>query len=111
MLLYREIPDARVVADRAYSNAPREFKGLGQRKRKEPLAQIEHLHDRRIVGPAVLDWELAGHAATDPEAVHHEKHGHWRRPHFKMQPHGPHSSLRKLVFIGPIIVRPDKVGL
>ncbi|SDG62208.1 hypothetical protein SAMN05216466_104190 [Paraburkholderia phenazinium] len=111
LLLYLKIPGAQVYADRAYSNASGEFKGLGQRKRKERLAQIEHLYDRHIVGPAVLDWEQADHIRVDAELVHHEKRGHWRRPHFKMQPHGPHSSLRKLVFIGPTIVRPDRIGL
>lgn len=111
LLLYLKIPDAQVVADRAYSNAPREFKGLGQRKRKERLAKIEHLYDRHIVGPAVLNWEAPDHGYAGLEEIHHEKRGHWRRPHFRMQPHGPHSSLRKVVFIGPVIVRPDKLGL
>lgn len=111
MLLYLKIPDAQVVADRAYSNAPRDFKGLGQRKRKERLAQIEHLYDRHIVGPAVLDWEHGAHSEADSGAPHHEKRGHWRRPHFKMQPHGPNSSLRKVIFVGPVIVRPDRLGL
>ncbi len=111
MLLYLKIPDAQVVADRAYSNAPREFKGLGQRKRKERLAEIEYLYDRHIVGPAVLDWEHGAHVEADAGAPHHEKRGHWRRPHFKMQPHGPNSSLRKVIFVGPVIVRPDRLGL
>lgn len=29
---------------------------------------------------------------------------HWRRGHMRMQPHGPHSSLRKLVVIKPILI-------
>ncbi|HEJ2443377.1 TPA: hypothetical protein SLZ45_004938 [Burkholderia multivorans] len=105
------MPDAQVVADRAYSSAPRDVSGLGQRKRKERLALIEHLYDRHIVGPAVLDWEHGVHAEADSGAPHHEKRGHWRRPHFKMQPHGPNSSLRKVIFVGPVIVRPDRLGL
>lgn len=111
LLLYLKIPDAQVVPDRAYSNAPREFKGLGQRKRKERLAELEHLYDRHIVGPAVLDWEQGAHSEATSGAPHHEKRGHWRRPHFKMQPHGPNSSLRKVIFVGPVIVRPDRLGL
>lgn len=34
----------------AHRSAATEFKGLGQRKRRERLAEIEHLYDRHIVG-------------------------------------------------------------
>ncbi len=88
-----------VVQDRAYTTAPREFGGLGKRKRTERLAQIEMLYDRHVIGPAVLDAAPAPSSPSD--GVHREVRGHWRRPHFKMQPHGPQRSLRKLVFIGP----------
>ncbi|WP_244111960.1 hypothetical protein [Burkholderia diffusa] len=109
MLLYLNARDAQVVHDRAYSNAPRNFAGLGKRKRAERLAEIEQLYDRHVVGPAILDAESANNVPTD--GPHHEVRGHWRRPHFRMQPHGPQASLRKLVFIGPTIVRPDRLGL
>jgi hypothetical protein len=109
MLLYLTVRDANVVHDRAHTDAPREFSGLGKRKRAERLAQIEMLYDRHLVGPAILDAESIASIPTDDE--HHEVRGHWRRPHFRMQPHGPHSSLRKLAFIGPTLVRPDRLGL
>ncbi|MCK4125279.1 hypothetical protein HFK83_23275 [Ralstonia pseudosolanacearum] len=109
MLLYLTVRDAQVVNDRAYTDAPRGFSGLGKRKRAERLAEIELLYDRHIVGPAILDVELSSGVSSD--GTHREVRGHWRRPHFKMQPHGPHSSLRKLAFIGPTIVRPDRLGL
>lgn len=111
LLLYLKLPDCEVVADRAYSDAPRQFHGLGQRKRRERLAQLEHLYDRHIVGPAVLNWDLGVSDSAEAGLARHEKGGHWRRPHFRMQPHGPRASLRKLVFIGPVIVRPDRLGL
>lgn len=109
MLLYLTVRDAQVVHDRAYTNAPRIFSGLGKRKRAERLAEIELLYDRYIVGPAILDAESIPSLPMD--GTSREVRGHWRRPHFKMQPHGPHSSLRKLAFIGPTIVRPDRLGL
>lgn len=109
MLLYLSVRDANVVHDRAYTNAPRDLSGLGRRKREERLAEIERLYDRHIVGPAILDADVVGSLPTDGD--HHEVRGHWRRPHFRMQPHGPNSSLRKLAFIGPTIVRPDRLGL
>jgi len=109
MLLYLTVRDAQVVHDRAYTDAPRTLSGLGKRKRAERLAEIEQLYDRHIVGPAILDMELSSGVPSD--GPHREVRGHWRRPHFKMQPHGPHSSLRKLAFVGPTIVRPDRLGL
>ncbi|WP_439004736.1 hypothetical protein [Ralstonia holmesii] len=109
MLLYLTVRDAQVVYDRAYTDSPRSFSGLGKRRRAERLAEIEQLYDRHIVGPAILDMELS--SAVPSDGPHREVRGHWRRPHFKMQPHGPHSSLRKLAFVGPTIVRPDRLGL
>lgn len=109
MLLYLKARDAHVVQERAYSNASRSFSGLGQRKRTERMAEIEMLYDRHLVGPAILDTDSANNVPTD--VAHHEVRGHWRRPHFRMQPHGPQASLRKLVFIGPTIVRADRLGL
>ncbi len=109
MLLYLTVRDAHVEHDRAYTDAPRQFSGLGKRKRAQRLAEIERLYDRYVVGPAILDMEAAASLPTD--GAQREVRGHWRRPHFKMQPHGPNASLRKLVFIGPTIVRPDRLGL
>lgn len=109
MLLYLAVRDAHVVRDRAYTGASRDLKGLGKRRRTERLAEIELLYDRYIAGPAVLDLEAAPSPSTDGE--NGGVRGHWRRAHFRMQPHGPNSSLRKLTFIGPTIVRPDRLGL
>ncbi|WP_175822159.1 hypothetical protein [Burkholderia sp. BCC0419] len=109
MLLYLNARDAQVVHDRAYSNAPRHFPGLGKRKRMERLAEIEQLYDRHVVGPAILDAETAGSVPSD--GVQREISGHWRRPHFRMQPYGPQAALRKLIFVGPTLVRPDRLGL
>ncbi|AJY40026.1 hypothetical protein BW21_4898 [Burkholderia humptydooensis] len=109
MLLYLATGEAQVVQDRAYTNAPRDFGGLGKRKRTERLAQIEMLYDRHVIGPAVLD--ASSLPSLPAEGAHREVRGHWRRPHFKMQPHGPRRSLRKLVFIGPTLVRADRLSL
>lgn len=110
MLLYLKARDAHIVHDRAYSNAPRSFNGLGKRRRAERLVEIEMLYDRHLVGPAILDAEPAALLPAS-DGTQREVRSHWRRPHFKMQPHGPHASLRKLVFIGPTIVRPDRLSV
>ncbi|MEQ5844269.1 hypothetical protein N0A02_32935 (plasmid) [Paraburkholderia acidicola] len=109
MLLYLASGEARVIHDRAYTNAPRNLSGLGRRKRTERLAQIELLYDRHVVGPAVLDTLPYERSLADD--TNREVRGHWRRPHFRMQPHGPQASLRKLIFVGPTIVRADRLGL
>jgi hypothetical protein len=31
---------------------------------------------------------------------------HWRVGHYRMQPHGPQNSLRKLIFVAPVLVNP-----
>ncbi len=109
MLLYLSVRDAHVVPHRDYSNADRAFHGFGKRRRAERLEAIEQLYDRYVVGPALLDEELA---QSMPSATPvRELRSHWRRPHFKMQRHGPNGGLRKLVFIGPTIVRADRLTL
>lgn len=109
MLLYLTVCDAHVVHERAYTDASRDLGGLGKRRRAERQVEIEQLYDRYVVGPAILDVEAARTVPAHGE--HREVRGHWRRPHFRMQPYGPKSSLRKLAFIGPTIVRPDRLGL
>ncbi|MET3817929.1 hypothetical protein ACVK00_002694 [Burkholderia sp. PvR073] len=61
-----------------------------------------------VVGPANLDAEEAGSAPSD--SAQREVSGHWRRPPFRMQPYGPQAAWRKLIFVGPTLVRPDRVG-
>ncbi|MGO4813454.1 hypothetical protein AB4156_28360 [Cupriavidus sp. 2MCAB6] len=109
MLLYLTVRDAQVVPNQAYTLAPRNFTGLGKRKRAQRLQEIEELYDRYVVGPALLDIEADALAPADTGP--REISPHWRRPHFKMQPHGVHSTQRKLIFIGPTIVRADRLGL
>ncbi|HBP6126805.1 hypothetical protein ACIUYH_08705 [Pseudomonas aeruginosa] len=112
VLLYLTVRDAHVVPHREYSEAPRkvlDLKGLGKRRRAERLEVIEQLYDRYVVGPAILDEELAH--SMPPDTPSREVRSHWRRPHFKMQRCGPKGRLRKLVFIGPSIVRADRLKL
>ncbi|KUZ74810.1 hypothetical protein WI37_20755 [Burkholderia ubonensis] len=73
------------------------------------MAEIEMLYDRHLVGPAILDSDAS---RPEPDGSNgHEMSVHWRRPHFRMQPRGPQALLRKLVFIRPTLVRPDRLVL
>jgi hypothetical protein len=95
------LDNRQITHERPYSTAPRVFPGLGKRKRDERLALVETLYDRYVVGPAVLSADLAANSDGDSS---HGVSAHWRRGHFRFQPHGPHNSLRKLMFIAPTLV-------
>jgi len=108
VLLYLNLDDSAQRAYRPYAAAPKEFPGLGRRKREAKLAEVEQLYDRIIVGPAhVADW--AGEHAGQLGA-HGQLSAHWRRGHLRLQPHGPQQSLRKIMFIKPTIVRADRLA-
>lgn len=108
VLLYLGLDDVSLREYQPYSTAPKEFAGLGRRKREARLAEIEQLYDRYIVGPAsVAEWagEDAGEVGT-----HGQLSAHWRRGHFRLQAHGPKATLRKVMFIMPTIVRADRLA-
>ncbi|MET3497411.1 hypothetical protein [Variovorax boronicumulans] len=104
-LLYLSLDDATISQDRAYSNAPTTFPGLGRRKRELRQAQTEQLYDRYIVGPArAADWAgaQAGELSLDGQVS-----PHWRRGHFRQQMYGLRGKQRKLIFIKPTLIRAD----
>lgn len=107
MLLYLKARPAHVIPDRAYTNAPKNIGGLGKRRRAERLEEFAQLYDRFVVGPALLDEELASRSPTHGG---NELSTHWRSPYFKMQHYGRRNTQRKLVFVGPTIVRADRLG-
>lgn len=104
VLLYLSLNDAVLREERPYSVAPKVFAGLGKRRRNEKLAELEQLYDRYIVGSeSLLRGDSAGHS-------HHDVSAHWRRGHFRLQPHGPQLSLRKVIFVAPTLVRADRLS-
>ncbi|KAA1003565.1 hypothetical protein FVF58_36590 [Paraburkholderia panacisoli] len=107
VLFYLSSEQPRITQDNAYSNAPRNFSGLGKRKKNERLQEIEQLYDRYIVWPEVLPSLHQRGAAHTDTGEGGELSPHWRRGHFRVQRHGPGLSMRRVVFIMPIIVRAD----
>lgn len=68
------------------------------KKRGKLERRLQRLYDRIVVGPDSLPQELGkglGVAGTEI---------HWRRGHFRMQPHGPRNSLRKVKYLQPMLV-------
>lgn len=50
----------------------------------------------------------AGDGDADPGSVGREVTAHWRRGHWRRQPHGPALSERRLIWIRPVLVRQDR---
>lgn len=83
-----------------YTAAVAKLHRLGPKKAAKMGRRVDELYDRIILGP---DSPPEG-----PDAPDGERQTHWRRGHFRMQPHGPQLSLRKVIFIAPILVRADR---
>lgn len=97
VFLYWNVELARRVEETAYTDAMQQLARLGPRKAAKVRRRLDHLYDRILLGPLTQP----GHA---PRA-HGEVSAHWRRGHFRMQPHGPQRSLRKIIFIAPVLDR------
>jgi hypothetical protein len=99
VLLYLSSEQATWIEERPYSDALDKLIRRGPKKVKRMQHQLAELYDRILIGPN----EMPGHG-------HGEVSPHLRRGHFRMQPHGPHQALRKLMFIAPTWVRADKMA-
>jgi len=62
-----------------------------------------HICGRRLAG------ELELQAAANSSGERHSA-AHWRRGHWRRQPHGPQNALRKLVWLLPTLVNPGKAA-
>ena len=82
-----------------------------ERRREERLAQIESLYDRYIVGPESLSDKAGMSVPGERLDQGHVLPPHWRRGHFRLQPHGPQWSMRKVLFIPPTVVRLDRLAV
>lgn len=75
------------------------------KKQGKLMRQSSRLYDRIVVGPdrlpPAMNMDHTNGPAVSP---------HWRRGHFRMQAHGPHNSLRKLMFIAPVLVAAERLS-
>lgn len=99
VFLYMGLAETTRTEQRDYSLAQQRLGRLGPKKAARLQRQIDDLYDRIVLGPQQI--HLHGHGEVSP---------HLRRGHFRMQPHGPQMSLRKLVFIAPTWVRADRLA-
>jgi hypothetical protein len=101
IFLYMALTQARKVKHAEYDEALRRAAGLGSRKRAKLLQRSASLYNSILVGPESLPLTAA---------VGGTRHGvaaHWRRGHFRMQPHGAGNQQRKLVFIAPVLIHAE----
>jgi hypothetical protein len=99
--LYMNLSQTVQLDDPSYTLALRQLKNYGPKKLAKRSRQIAHLYDRIVLGPQTLMQH-----ATDE---HGEVSPHMRRGHFRLQPHGPQQSLRKVIFIAPTWIRADRL--
>lgn len=99
VFFYMEQPQVVRVEEGAYTAAQDQLTRLGAKKAAKLQRQIPRLYDRVVLGP---------HEALGQDQG--ELSPHMRRGHFRLQPYGPQSSLRKVIFVAPTWVRPDKLA-
>lgn len=102
IFFYWNVEQARRVNEALYTEAVQQLERVGPKKKVRLSRHAGRLYDRVLLGPLTLPTQVRG--------VHGEVAPHWRRGHFRMQPHGPQQSLRKVIFIAPTLVRGDRLG-
>lgn len=105
VFLYMGMKESRQVMETPQKDMQARLALLGNKKRSKLERQCERLYDRISVGPEFLPQELQGDGYGQ-----HTVAPHWRRGHFKMQPYGPKSALRKMLFVMPTLIGKDRLG-
>ncbi|GGY34577.1 hypothetical protein [Pseudoduganella albidiflava] len=101
VFLYWSMANARRLEQAPLGAAMARLRAVGPKKAARLRRLAAELYDRIVFGPVALPSLLqAGRGDVAP---------HWRNGHFRMQPYGPQSTLRKVVFIAPTLVRADRL--
>lgn len=103
IFLYMALKQARVTEHRDHDAAMRRAAGLGERKRAKLLQRSASLYDGIMVGPESLPSSAPACAPGGSVTPH------WRRGHFRMQPHGVGNQQRKLIFVAPVLVHAEQL--
>lgn len=103
VFLYMALKQARIMPHREYDEALRRAAGLGERKHAKLLQRSASLYNGLLVGPEALPPGVAQGGVGGGVAPH------WRRGHFRMQPHGAGNHQRKLIFVAPALVHAEEM--
>jgi hypothetical protein len=99
-LLYIGLPGTRRELHPERSDALRSLQGVkSPAKRGKAERRLSKLYDHILIGPQPEHRQTATKVAQAGNVS-----AHWRRGHYRMQAHGPHHSLRKLLFIEAVLV-------
>jgi hypothetical protein len=103
VFLYMALKQARTIERQNYDQAMQRVNGLGVKKRAKLLQRMQSLYNGILVGPEALPLEPLGSRSANGMPPH------WRRGHFRMQPHGPGKQERKLIFVAPVLIHADQL--
>ena len=92
--------------DPGYSALLSQVQRRTSRKADKIARKLPTLYDRVVLGPQ----SVASAQPLPGERSGSEVAPHLRRGHFRMQAHGPQMSLRRLIFIAPCWIHPERLG-
>lgn len=101
VLLYIGLPEARKSLHPEHTVFKKQVEAKkNPAKRAQAQKQLAYLKDYILVtAPAPRSAPGLGTGGADSGMRRH-----WRRGHYRLQPHGPQSSLRKVIFMQPMLV-------
>lgn len=105
-LLYLSLPEARKTLHAERTQLLKAGEALkSSAKKAKHLRKAAKVYDYILVQAPVGENREPG-----PGSGSRSVKPHWRRGHYRLQAHGPQSSLRKLVFIRPMLIGGDHVS-
>jgi hypothetical protein len=97
VMLYLRTAGAVCTTDSRGDEAMERLKRVGDRKASIVERRLSSRYNQIIAGPQAIS-----------QKAENEVTAHWRRGHLRMQPYGPQSSLRKLIFVAPVLVGAER---
>ncbi len=109
-ILYLGLAEARRKNRPERSDFERAHAGLKSKAKKAKAMRraaglVDHILVSAPPAPSLENGSLDAKAGTGRTVA-----AHWRRGHYRMQAHGPHMSLRKLIFLRPMLVNAEQAG-
>lgn len=104
VLLYINLPEARKELRKEKTQHEKVSSSLqSTAKKAKALKRGRALIDHILISAPPASATTTKQGASDARSMKQ----HWRRGHYRMQAHGPQSSLRKVLFIQPVLVHGD----
>lgn len=105
IMLYLQSPGALKKEDLQASALRKQLNNLkSSAKQAKAARRLQNCYDRIIIGPERIE------GATSEQGGHRLNEIHWRRGHYRNQPHGPQFALRKIIWISPTVVTPAHIS-